>query len=141
MKVEHARMAVRALLIVPVLLTAVGLVGTAVQAFELAGSPINALIAFTLVPLSCWIGWKVCTISASVRGWLGRGALGLAGLSVLASLLGSAWPALVAIPAGTSTAGLSPHADLQQVAGIGLCLSGIAFGVLAASVLWDRSPA
>ena len=137
---ELARTGVRALLVFPALVAALGLVGAFVNALEIAGSPLTAGLAFTVMPWVVWRGWRGAVVSIAFTRSLTRAALALGLLSVVLGLIGAGWPAFVAVLTLTPAAEVSFVPWLEECAGVGVCASALTFGVVAAAELW-RQPA
>jgi len=137
---ELARTGVRALLFFPALVAALALLGAFISALKTAGSSITAGLTFTLVPWVVWRGWRGAVVSIAFTRWLTRAALALGLLSVVLGLIGAGWPAFVAVLTLTPAAEVPFVPWLEECAGVGVCVSGLTFGVVAAAELW-RQPA
>ena len=123
---------------VTAIVAALGLVSSIVEALTLAGSVTGAAVAFVLLPLAAWMGWRAAVSSPAFSRWLIRGAAALAGVSILSALLGLSWPVFMAVTKGAVVAETAAQSTLVELGGAGICISAVLFGIIAAAALWDE---
>lgn len=136
---SSARAWVRLFLVFPLLMACITFVGAVVAAIPLAGSTVNAVVAFTLLPLATWMGWRMAVVSPAFSRWLTRCTVALAGVSMCGAVLATFWPVLVAVATGAGTAGVGKAALLSDLSGAGICVSAMMLCVVVATALWPGS--